>query len=324
MPVVDMPLEQLKVYKPALTRRKDFDAFWSRTLKAALAQPLGAVFEPHPYPARGVRVRRATFDGFEGGRIAGWLLEPETPGRHPALVVYHGYSGRSPGVFHLLPWALQGFVVLGVDCRGQCGGSTDAAVYPEGHCPGYMTAGILDKETYYYRYVYADGVRAVELVASLDTVDAGRIGVTGVSQGGGLSLAAAALAPNRVKLTGPCVPYLCHYGRAIEIAEYPYREISDYVRSWPDRYETVLETLSYFDNLNLADRIRGRALVSVGLWDVICPPSTIYAVINRMKCPTEVLVCPCTGHEETDPWRERLFEFMTDGLASDGGMRNGD
>jgi cephalosporin-C deacetylase len=314
MPLVDMPLEQLKRYKPRLTRRKDFDAFWSRTLRAALAQPLNAALEPYAYPARGVRVRRASFDGFENGRIAGWLLEPESPGRHPAVVVYHGYSGRSPGVFQLLPWAGQGFVVLSVDCRGQNGSSTDGMVYPEGHRPGFMTAGILDKNAYYYRYVYADGVRALEVAASLETVDADRIGVLGGSQGGGLSLAAAALAPKRVKLAAPAVPFLCHYERAVDMAENPYREIGEYIKAWPQRRDHVFETLSYFDTMNLADHIRGRVLVSVGLWDLICPPSTVFAVYNHMKCRKEIAVYACTGHEENDDWRERVFALMASGL----------
>jgi len=315
MPLVDMPIEQLRRYKPPLTRRKDFDAFWSKTIRAAVKQPLKTELKREAYPAAGVRVWRATFDGFEGGRIAGWLLEPETRGRRPALVVYHGYSGRSPCVFHLLPWAMQGMVVLAVDCRGQNGGSTDGAVYPEGHRPGFMTQGILDKDAYYYRYVYADGVRALELAAGLDSVDPDRIGVTGGSQGGGLSLAAAALAPGRVRCAAPHVAFLCHYQRAVAMAENPYREIADYVKAWPDREDRVFETLSYFDNMNLADRIRARSLVSVGLWDLICPPSTVFAVYNHMKCPKEIVMYPCTGHEEPDDWRERVFAFMTAGLG---------
>jgi len=316
MPLIDMPLKQLEIYKPALTRKKDFAAFWEKVVRAAVRQPLNAKFTRQEYPARGVKVYAAGFDGFECGTVAGWLLEPQKPGRHPALVVFHGYSGCSPCVFNLLAWALEGFVVLAVDCRGQNGRSTDAAAYPEGHRPGYMTAGIMDKDTYYYRYVYADCVRAIEVAASLDSVDAGRIGATGVSQGGGLTLAAAALAPGRVKLAAPCVPYLCHYQRAVDIAEYPYREIADYLRAWPQRYDRAMETLSYFDNMNLADRIEANVLISVGLCDLICPPSTIFAVINRMKCRKEAVVYPCSGHEENDDWRERLLAFMMAGLGA--------
>jgi len=34
-----------------------------------------------------------------------------------------------------------------------------------------------------------------------------------------------------------------------------------------------------------------------------------------MKCRKEVLVYPCSGHEENDDWRERLFGFMMAGLG---------
>jgi len=32
----DMPLEELKKYKPALTKQKDFDEFWEKSLKSWL------------------------------------------------------------------------------------------------------------------------------------------------------------------------------------------------------------------------------------------------------------------------------------------------
>ena len=322
MPLVDMPLEKLREYKPALTRRSDFGAFWSSVLKAAIAQPLNATFEPQDHAARGVRVCRVTYDGFEGGRIGGWYLEPEAGGPHPALLVFHGYSGRAPTAAALLKWASQDLAVLAIDCRGQVGSSTDGAAYPGGHRPGFMTQGILSRETYYYRYVYADCVRAVELAAAQPAVDPSRIGVAGVSQGGGLGLATAALAADRVKFGAASVPYLCHFRRAADIAEMPYREIADYVRAWPDRCDQVFETLSYFDNLNLADRTRARMLVSVGLADLICPPSTVFAVYNHMRCPKELVVYPFHGHEEGDHWEERAFAFLVRGLRGEARKRN--
>ena len=316
MPLVDMPLAELETHKPSLTRRDDFGAFWDATLKAALAQPLNADLRPHDHAATGVRVARAEWDGFAAGRISGWYLEPEGPGPYPAMVLFHGYSGRAPSVVASLLWASQGFVVLGVDCRGQVGESTDGVVYPGGHRPGFMTQGIESNETYYYRYVFADCARAIELVASQDAVDAERIGVMGGSQGGALSLATAALVPDRVKFCAASVPFLCHFRRAVDLAEYPYREIADYVRAHPDRCDRAFETLSYFDNMNLADRIRARVLVSCGLWDAICPPSTVFAAYNRMQCEKEMLAYPFHGHEEGDDWHERVFAMMKRGLQA--------
>ena len=62
----------------------------------------------------------------------------------------------------MITYAAQGMCVLSMDCRGQNGQSQDAAVYPEGHHIGWMTQGIRDPRSYYYRYVYADALRALE------------------------------------------------------------------------------------------------------------------------------------------------------------------
>ena len=47
MPSIDMPLEQLRQYKPSLYREEDFESFWGHTIKEAIHQPLGA-HDPHP------------------------------------------------------------------------------------------------------------------------------------------------------------------------------------------------------------------------------------------------------------------------------------
>jgi len=60
----------------------------------------------------------------------------------------------------------------------------------------------------------------------------------------------------------------------------------------------VFRTLSYFDNMNLAERITCPVLMNVGLQDVICPPSTIYAAFNHLGSETkEMKVFPYNGHE---------------------------
>lgn len=94
MPSIDMPLEELRKYKPALTRQADFESFWEKTIAEALAQPLNAELIPYPFPARDVDVFAVRFDGFGGGRIAGWYLRPKGEGPFPGVCQYHGYCGR--------------------------------------------------------------------------------------------------------------------------------------------------------------------------------------------------------------------------------------
>src|SRR5262249_41486166 len=162
-------------------------------LKESAAQALNAEFHPYPVPFKNLKAYKVTFDGFHGGRIAGHYVRPAEAGRYPAVMIYHGYSRRAPRPVEMLHYAYAGAAAFSMDTRGQNGDSTDAALYPDGHHSGWMTKGIRDPKTYYYRNAYADAVRALDLLASREEVDSKRIAVTGISQGGGLSLAAAAL-----------------------------------------------------------------------------------------------------------------------------------
>jgi len=186
-------------------------------------------------------------------------MVPQGKGPFPAIVQYHGYSGNKQDAHHYLMWALQGYVVLAVDSRGQSGESTDAGIYPGGHEKGWMTQGILDKEAYYYRGGFVDCVRALDFVCERDEVDASRIGITGMSQGGALTCAVAGL-DDRPVVAMPEMPYLCNYKHAVDMAvRHPYLEIMDYLKKYPRIEDQVWRTLSYFDNMNLADQIRSLA-----------------------------------------------------------------
>jgi len=298
MPSIDMPLEALHKYKPSLYREADFEPFWRRTVDEAVAQPLNAELVPYALPTKGVTCYAVRFDGFGGGRIAGWYVRPESGGRVPGVVMYHGYSGRGMRPMDVLAYAYQGFAVLSMDTRGQNGQSQDLSPADEGHQMGWMTKGVRSPSTYYYRYVYADAVRAVELLARREEVDADRIAVTGGSQGGAISLAAAALAPERVSLCLPEIPFLSDFRRAIEITGVgPYPEIVNFLKVFPDQREQTIRTLSYVDCMNLAPMIRGKVLVANSLCDDVCPPSTVFAVYHHLRCEKEMAVYPYHKHE---------------------------
>ncbi|HHX65450.1 MAG TPA: acetylxylan esterase [Chloroflexi bacterium] len=307
MPLYDKPLEELVVYDPPFTREPDFDAFWDVTLAENARMPLNPRLRPVDYPALGVQIYAVEYDGWRGATICGWYLVPEEPGPHPGLIRYHGYSGSKQGAHQYIMWALQGYAVLAVDVRGQSGDSTDPACYPGGHVTGWMTMGILDPETYYYCGVYMDCVRALDFLCAQPRVDASRIGLMGMSQGGGLTLAVAAL-DDRPILAMPEMPYLCHFRRAVDMAvRPPYLEIATYLQRHPDRAEQVWRTLSYFDNMNLAPRITCPTLMDVGLLDDICPPSSIYATYNKIMAPKEIAVFPYHNHEVVDAhWETKL------------------
>jgi cephalosporin-C deacetylase len=315
MPSIDMPLEALHRYKPSLYREEDFEPFWRSTVDAAVAQPLNAELIPYDLPAKGVACYAVRFDGFEGGRIAGWYLRPDRSSKAPAVVFYHGYSGRGARPLDMLSIASQGVAVLSMDTRGQNGQSQDVSVVPEGQHSGWMTKGIRDPKTYFYRYVYADAVRAIELIARRAEIDADRIAVTGGSQGGAITLAASALTERQLAISIPEIPFLSDFRRAIEICgNGPYPEIINFIKSWPELRERVIRTLSYCDCLNLAPWIRCRTMICNCLCDDVCPPSTIFAVYHHMQCEKSMEVYPYHKHEVPYEHAEVRFRTLMDVL----------
>lgn len=113
------------------------------------------------------------------------------------------------------------------------------------------------------------------------------------------------------------VPFLCHFRRAVELStDSPYCEISHYFRVHDPLHATegqVYGTLSYFDCCNLVERIRGECLLSVGLEDVICPPSTIFAAYNRIRAPKEIRVYPDFGHNGSSRHEDEKVAFLARG-----------
>jgi cephalosporin-C deacetylase len=307
MPSIDMPIDRLREYKPSLYRENDFEAFWDDTINLAVRQPLNAELIPYDLSARGVDTFAVRFDGLGGGRIAGWYLRPSTNGKFPGVCCYHGYSARGQRPLDLLNLASQGLCVLSMDCRGQNGQSQDAMTYPEGHASGWMTQGIRHPSTYYYRYVYADAVRALELLARRDEVDEERLAITGASQGGALSLAVSALSERPI-LSLPDIPFLCDFRRSVAITSAgPYPEIVNFLKTFPHLQDDVTRTLGYFDNLNLAPWINCRTVISNCLCDDVCPPSTIFAVFHHMTCEKHMEIYPYHKHEV--PYEHNEYKF---------------
>lgn len=300
----DLSRSQLETYLPPRNEPADFDSFWQNTLAQVRAFPLDPKFEPVETGLRAMQVFDVTFNGFGGQPIKGWLVLPtQRSAPVPCMVEYIGYGGGRGFATDWLLWASAGYAHLVMDTRGQGSawrkGDTPDVETEGGNpqFPGFMTRGVLNPATYYYRRVFSDAVRAVETARAHPAIDAAHIGVTGGSQGGGIALAASALA-DRVELALCDVPFLCHYRRAVEITDaHPYMEISKYLQTHRDKIETVFGTLAYFDGVNFAPRSYARALFSVGLMDEICPPSTVYAAYNYWAGPKQIEVWEFNHHE---------------------------
>lgn len=310
MALFDLPLDQLRSCRSTSAEPEDFDAFWAKTLQEARAHDLDVRFEPVDTGLATVEVYDVTFAGFAGHPVKGWLTLPAgTSAPVPLVVEFIGYGGgRGLPHTHLL-WAATGRAHFVMDTRGQGSGwSPGDTPDPAGSgpaYPGFMTRGVESPESYYYRRVYTDGVRAVEAARAHPLTDASRTAAIGASQGGGITIAVGGLLPDLAAIA-PDVPFLCDFPRATTLTDRdPYREIGNFLKTHRGRTEQVMRTLAYFDGVHFAARGRAPALFSAALEDQTCPPSTVFAAFNAYAGEDRTIeVYDFNDHEGGGPYQE--------------------
>jgi len=317
MPQLDFPLEELKQYMGSCPVPKDFDAYWDKALGELDASGIDFTLEDADFSAPGVRCQYLYFTGVGGAKVCCKFLRPEIiDGKIPGIAMFHGYSGDSGGWVSKLPYAYSGYAVLALDVRGQMGESDDSLVVPGNTLRGHIIRGLStgDPEKLFFRNVFLDTAKTARILMSMDFVDEARVGATGGSQGGALTITCAALEP-RVKLNAPVFPFLSDYKRVweMDLCKNAYDELSYYLRFRDPRHQNIdrmFEMLSYIDVSNLAPRIKGETYMFISLLDDICPPSTQFAVYNKINGPKSCEIYPNHGHEGLPDSDELIYEFF--------------
>lgn len=316
MPLIDMPLEKLKQYKGINPKPKDFDAYWERGLKEMRAVKPRLELVPAKFKSSVADCFDMFFDGVDNSRIHAKLLRPKRiSGKAPALLMFHGYSGSCGDWADKLGYVSQGYVVAALDCRGQGGLSEDKGSVKGNTLRGHFIRGLADApEKLLFRSIYLDTAQMAKIVMEMDCVDPKRVGATGGSQGGALTVACAALEP-RIKLAAPAFPFLSDYKRVwqMDLAKDAYDELKAYFRLFDpthSRENETFERLGYIDIQHLAPRIKATMFWGIGLMDTICPPSTQFAAYNKIKSKKRMEIYPDFGHEGLPGFSDKVFGFM--------------
>ena len=271
-------------YQSTVKKPDDFDAFWDGVQQQAAAVPLEPEMIPDPLRTSAeVEVFQVFYTSIEHVRIAAWYCRPtRRVGRLPAVLLLPGYQADPP-----IPkeWALKGYGALSVAPRGKLRSNRQ---FNPGY-PNLLTYNIVDRHTYAYRGFYVDAWRGIDFLLVRPEVDPTRLGVTGSSQGGGLTITTAAMRPE-IRAAAAGAPYLCGFMDAIALTHtYPYEEINDFLRAHPDSRHAVEATVAYFDGINFADKITCPIIVNIGLQDNVCPPETGYALFNQIRATDKQL-----------------------------------
>ncbi len=322
MPLIDMSLSQLKEYSGRTPKPADFDVYWDTALRELTATDPKPELVPSDFTAPFAECFHLYFTGVGGARVHAKYLRPKhRSGSSPAVLMFHGYSGNSGDWHDKLSYVARGYCVAALDCRGQGGLSEDKGGVTGNTLRGHIIRGLNDAlnghpERLYYRQVYLDTAQLARVVMSFDEVDENRVAATGGSQGGGLTLACAALTPT-LRKAAPVFPFLCDYQRVweMDLAKGAYDELSAYFRLFDPRHEQepgIFNALGYIDNQHLAPRIQARIKMYVGLMDAICPPSTQFAAYNKITAPKDLVIYPDFGHEGLPGSGDSIYTFLGD------------
>lgn len=299
MNILDRELAELEKVAVPPTREPDFDAFWEKTLRRVRKAALRVAWKPVAYPIGSMEVRDLVFRGLDGTKVRAWYILPRHRGRKvPVVISYHGAGGSRANPAAHAPWTAMGYAVIAHDYRLQGGATGSESGFTAGNAKnGWFTLGLFEREGHYLFHSATDALRVVDVALGLPEIDPRRVAVHGGSQGGGTALTVAALRPE-VGLCLADVPSNCWFEKRLFDEAGGVGEMVGYLKNHPDRIPLVLRNLSYFDNLNLAERITCPVLVSCGLRDPVCPPPNVYAAYNRIPAGRKRIVTyPFCKHE---------------------------
>ncbi len=316
MPMLDMPLEELRRYEGRNPRPADFDAYWERALAEMKAVDPQVELVPSAFQVPHAECFDLYFTGVKGARIHAKYVRPKNiPQPHPALLHFHGYSGHSGDWTDKLGYAALGFSFFSLDVRGQGGSSEDVGGVKGNTLHGHIIRGLDgEPDDLLFRHIFLDTAQLAGIAMAMPEVDPERVGATGWSQGGALTIACAALEP-RIKRAAPVYPFLSDYQRVWEMdqAKDAYEELRDYFRRFDPRHrreEEIFTRLGYIDIQHLASRITAEVLLGVGLMDSICPPSTQFAAYNKIASAKSLEIYPDYGHEGLPGLHDDIVQFM--------------
>lgn len=316
MPILDMPLEELKTYKGINPRPDDFDEYWDKAIAEMKATDPDIKITPAKFQSPVADCYDMYFTGVNGARVHAKLLKPKNiTDKCPAVLSFHGYMGTSLDWMGCLQYAASGFVIAALDCRGQGGDSNDVSITTGNTVAGHIVKGLNDSpEKLHFRDIFLDTAELAGIIMDMDDVDENRVGCFGGSQGGALTIACASLEP-RIKKAATQYPFLCDYKRVweMDLAENAYAELKTFFRQRDPRHEhedEIFTKLGYIDLQYLAPRIKADVTMFTGLMDNICPPSTQFAAYNKMTCNKKSVIYPDFGHEYMPDQPEMVYQIM--------------
>jgi len=316
-------------------KQGDFDSYW-QTAKTQLAGvPVNAQLTEITSKSTAARKvylveMQSIADGLSGdpGIVRGYYCEPTDGKKHPVIMHFLGYdSGYAPGGQDSKPYCPGGddnkdYAEFYLSTRGQSINNRPSAGRNDGinrdftnTYDDWFAYQFGNKDSYYYRGAYMDCLRAIDFMASRATSDMDNLFAEGQSQGGALTVAAAALSDYPFKAIAPAITFMGDFPDYFQLASWP--SSVAYANKGAMTDAEMFAFLSYYDTKNLATLISCPIITSVGLQDNVCPPHTNLASYNNVKTPEAdkaIVFNPELQHSVkytgSDNWNATIMEFF--------------
>lgn len=278
---------------------KDFEKFWNKTLSAAAKVPFDAKVTRMPqYDSEKSEVSLVELSvGPHGRKMFGWFSRPKDGKPHPVIFYPPG-----AGTKKIVPeniYSDEGFICLKVEIHGISPLLSDED-YARKVRPlkNYNTLGIGNRDSFYYRDVYAGCSRCVDWLTTLPDWDGRNVFVTGGSQGGALTVVTAALNPKVTAIA-------CFYPALNDLTAFLHQRAG----GWPKyfgKYQgyasavkdtvRVCGVLPYYDVTNFARLLKCNGFYSFGYSDDVCSPTSVWGMVNEVTAPKKVVITPSAAH----------------------------
>ena len=279
----------------------DFDAFWNTQKNILAGVPMNPQVTWHSNTQYSTTYR-VNLGNIANRRVYGYVSIPNGQGPFPAIITFPAFGDvantASPEEF-LSENA--NVISMSVSIHNVEPDQVD----PNAYEPDVYN----DRDGLYYKFAIMGGVRAVDYIFSRPDFDGQNLGVTGVSQGAGLSTIIAGL-DDRVNFLIHSNPVLAQntglkYGKATGFPNYIQRSRNE-VGTAAHEAQTI-DAVKYYDAIYFARRFNGPSLTIISYEDVVTPAATSFGIFNELKGPKILTHALNLGHAHpADFWVGRL------------------
>jgi cephalosporin-C deacetylase-like acetyl esterase len=304
--------------KPGIKCPGDFDGYWNKLKKSLNELPPD--------------IKRAAVLGTESDKgyscedieinclgpkpARGYFAKPENaaPKSLPIVLLVHaaGVKGswcRSEPA-NSLGYAKRGALCFDLNAHGMLNDQPESyyADLENGELKTYWLQGITDRDEVYFRSMYLRLLRTIDFLTKQPEWDGKRLLVIGESQGGGQALVAAGL-DQRVSAVVAIVPAMCDW----------FGSLAGRMSGWPQPFESgelkkqMKKALPYFDAANILKNSKAIIFTEIGLIDMTCPSTSVYAAVNEAPGQKIIYTVPYRPHHQpagalANTWQEDFYK----------------